>query len=140
MTRGPVACTPEDRVVTAAKIMRDRDCGAVPVVDSQESRRLWGILTDRDIVVRVVARERNCLHVTVGECMTPDVFTVHPTDSVEDVVRLMEEHRIRRVPVVEDGDILVGIVTLADLARKAHDEKLLGEVIEEVSQPELVPA
>ena len=101
MTPDPVACTPEDRVVTAAKIMRERDCGAVPVVDSQDSRRVWGILTDRDIVLRVVARERDCLSTTVGESMTPDVFTVRPTDDVADVVQLMERQQIRRVPVVE---------------------------------------
>ncbi|NLC56077.1 MAG: CBS domain-containing protein [Armatimonadetes bacterium] len=138
MTPDPVACTPEDRVVTAAKIMRERDCGAVPVVDSQDSRRVWGILTDRDIVLRVVARERDCLSTTVGECMTPDVFTVRPTDDVADVVQLMERQQIRRVPVVEEGDLLVGIVATADQARRLHDDQVVAELFEDVSAPEPV--
>jgi len=136
MTASPVACVPEDRVVAAAKIMVDRDCGAVPVVESQHCRHVVGIVTDRDIVKRLVARERNPLDATLMDCMTPNVYAVAPTDDIETVTRLMEKQQIRRVPVVEAG-ILVGIVATADLARRLEDEELLGEVLEEVSEPVL---
>ncbi|MBI3946489.1 MAG: CBS domain-containing protein [Armatimonadetes bacterium] len=137
MTIDPVACAPDDQVATAAKIMVDRDCGAVPVVDSQETRRVVGILTDRDIVVRLVARRINPVTSSACDCMTCDVYVVRPGDSIQDVVSLMEEQQIRRVPVVEDGGVLVGIVATADLARKVDDEEMLAEVLEEVSEPEL---
>lgn len=138
MTPDPVACIPGDRVTTASKIMVDRDCGAVPVVDPQQCRRVIGILTDRDIVCRVVAREKNPIITGVRDCMTSSVWTVRPNDTVDEVVRLMEEKKIRRVPVVEDGGILVGIVATADLARMLEDDQVLGEVLEEVSEPHLV--
>ncbi|HHX39834.1 MAG TPA: CBS domain-containing protein [Armatimonadetes bacterium] len=135
MTPDPVACTPDDRVETAAKIMMDRDCGAVPIVDTQDCRHLVGIVTDRDIVMRLIARQRNPIGVPLRECMTTPVFTVRPDDSVEEVVRVMEEKQVRRVPVVDNGNVLVGIVAMADLARLTGDEEMLSEVIEEVSEP-----
>ena len=137
MTPDPVACMPDDRVETAAKIMMDRDCGAVPIVDSQEFRHLVGIVTDRDIVMRLIARGRNPIGVPLHECMTTPVFTVRPDDTVEEVARVMQERQVRRVPVIDSGNVLVGIVAMADLARASGDEEMLGEVLEEVSEPVL---
>lgn len=136
MTAQPVACAADDRVVTAAKIMMDRECGAVPVVDDQRLRHVIGIVTDRDIVYRLVARERNPLDAVVADCMTAHVCTVRPYDDVEDVAQMMEDKQIRRVVVVDETGRLAGIVATADLARKTHEEAMVGLVLEEISKPE----
>ncbi len=110
MTRDPVFAQPDTEVVAAAKIMRDRGIGSLPVCDG---RRLVGIVTDRDIVTRHVAEERG-LTQTVGKILTPLPYWVRPTDSLAWAEDLMRQQRLRRLPVCEDGD-LVGIISETDL-------------------------
>jgi CBS domain-containing protein len=129
MTRDVTACAPSATVKDAAGLMARDDIGPVPVV---EDGRLTGIVTDRDIVIRVVAEGRDPNTTTVGEIATKDIVTVSPDDDLEDALRLLAENQVRRLPAVE-GDRLVGIVAQADIARLGKDSKT-GEVVEEISR------
>jgi CBS domain-containing protein len=129
MTRDVRACEPNATVADAAKVMAQEDVGPVPIV---EDGRLVGIVTDRDIVVRVVAEGRDPNATTVKEIASTDLVTVSPGDDLDEVLNLLAERQVRRLPVVE-GDRLVGIVAQADVARLGKDKKT-GEVVEEISR------
>ena len=129
MTREVRACEPSATVIEAAKVMAREDIGPVPVVDDG---RLVGIVTDRDIVVQVVAAGRDVNSTTVGDIASRDLVTVSPDDNLDDALTLLAERQVRRLPVVE-GDRLVGIVAQADIARLGKDKKT-GEVVEEISR------
>jgi CBS domain-containing protein len=129
MTRDVRACEPNATVADAAKLMAQEDVGPVPIV---EDGRLVGIVTDRDIVVRVVAEGRDPNATTVKEIASTDLVTVSPGDDLDEVLNLLAERQVRRLPVVE-GERLVGIVAQADIARLGKDKKT-GEVVEEISR------
>jgi CBS domain-containing protein len=129
MTRDVRACEPNATVADAAKVMAQEDVGPVPIV---EDGRLVGIVTDRDIVVRVVAEGRDPNATTVKEIASTDLVTVSPGDDLDEALNLLAERQVRRLPVVE-GDRLVGIVAQADVARLGKDKKT-GEVVEEISR------
>ena len=130
MTQNPSSCAPSTAVVEAAKVMAREDVGAVPVV---EGDRLVGVVTDRDVVVRVLAEERDPQATTVGEIVSSDVVSVAPDAGLDEALRLLARHQVRRLPVVE-GDRLVGIVAQADVARHGDDSQT-GQVVEQISQP-----
>jgi CBS domain-containing protein len=129
MTRDVRACEPNATVVEAAKVMAQEDVGPIPIV---EDGRLVGIVTDRDIVVRVVAEGRDPNATKVSEIASTELVTVSPDDDLDEALKLLAERQIRRLPVVE-GDRLVGIVAQADIARLGKD-KTTGEVVEEISR------
>jgi CBS domain-containing protein len=129
MTRDVRACEPNATVAEAAKVMAQEDVGPIPIV---EDGRLVGIVTDRDIVVRVVAEGRDPKTTTVNEIASTELVTVSPEDNLDEALKLLAERQIRRLPVVE-GDRLVGIVAQADIARLGKD-KTTGEVVEEISR------
>jgi len=112
-------------VIEAAEIMRDADIGGVVVL---ENDHLYGILTDRDIVVRVLAERSDPARVSVGEVCSRELTTVLPTASVGDAVRLIREKAIRRLPVMEEGGEVVGIVSMGDIAVARDRKSALGEV------------
>jgi CBS domain-containing protein len=118
MTPNPSVVTRSESVVRAAELMRDRHIGMLPVVDDLRSRQLVGVLTDRDIVVRGVARERD-VERPVGDLMTSQPLSVtHVDTSPEDVVRLMRRRHLRRIPVLDDRDRVVGVVSSIDVAKR----------------------
>ena len=129
MTSQVKTCEPDTTVIEAAKVMAKEDVGPVPIV---EQGRLTGIVTDRDIVVRVVAEGRDPSSTTVGEIASRDLVTVSPDDDLDAALKQLAEYQVRRIPVVE-GDRLVGIVAQADIARLGSDAKT-GEVVEEISR------
>jgi CBS domain-containing protein len=131
MTTNPTIVVADNPVVEAARIMKEKDVGIVPVV---EGGRLVGTVTDRDIAVRVVAEGKDPHSVRVREIASTDVVTVDPQQDLDEALRLMASHQVRRLPVVEEGGKLVGIVAQADVAREAND-KQTGELVEEISQP-----
>jgi CBS domain-containing protein len=133
MTSNPRVVTASDSISMAAEIMRDTDVGIVPVVEDSGSMRLAGVVTDRDIAVRIVAEGRDG-NVNVREIMSSGLATVRPDDDLNRVTELMKREQVRRVPVVE-GDRLVGIIAQADVAREGKDRKT-GEVVEKISEPE----
>ncbi len=135
MTPQPECCTPEDSIVEVARVMEMRDVGIVPIVESQDTRRVLGVLTDRDIVLRVVAEGRDPNEVVgVGELMTDELVACSPDDDELRVEELMKEHKVRRVLVVDDHGAVVGVVAMADLARKA-DETRLGDTEKAITEP-----
>jgi CBS domain-containing protein len=115
-------------------MMIDHDCGEIPVVENKETKLPIGVITDRDIVCRTVARGLNPLDLTVADCMSKPCVTVTPDLSVEECSRIMEENKIRRVPVVDADGSCCGIVALADIALHAG-RSAAAEVIKEVSEP-----
>jgi CBS domain-containing protein len=120
-----------DKSVTyAAKMMRDEDVGIAPIV---EGDRLVGVLTDRDIAVRVVAEGRDPEQVKVTEVASRDLVTLDPQQDLDEALRLMAQHQVRRLPVVEEDGRLVGVVAQADVAQQADDRRT-GEVVEQISR------
>ena len=118
MTEDPKCCLASDSVIDAACIMRDEHVGSVPVVESEERRRIVGMVTDRDLCMGVIAEGQDPADVRIEQCMTTKVVCCVPEDAVEDVTDLMQSNQIRRVPVVDDEGELIGIVALADLVAR----------------------
>lgn len=134
MTTDPACCTPDTSLAEVARMMVGNDCGEIPVVENNSTKNPVGVVTDRDIVCRTVARNLNPLDLTAADCMSTPIVTVTPDMSLEECCKIMEEKLIRRVPVVDDGGACVGIVALADIA--LHTGKnVAGHVVREVSEP-----
>jgi CBS domain-containing protein len=132
MTEKPESVTPGTNIADVARIMRDMNVGIVPVADDD---RLLGVITDRDITIRVTAAGMSPQDVTVQDFMSPNVVTVKPGDDVEAVRKVMSENQIRRVMVVDD-EKLVGVISLGDVALNERDKDAkTGEVLEKVSEP-----
>ena len=134
MTADPVCCTPDTPIPVVARMMVDNDCGEIPIVEDQASKLPVGVITDRDIVCRIVAKGINPLGTIVADCMTKPCVTVTPDMSIEECCRILETNQIRRVPVVDAGGSCCGIVALADVALQTRDSAA-GEVVKEVSAP-----
>ena len=134
MTADPACCMPETALQEVAQMMIDHDCGEIPVVENKETKLPIGVITDRDIVCRTVARGLNPLDLTVDHCMSKPCVTVTPDMSVEECSRILEENKIRRVPVVDAAGSCCGIVALADIALHARSS-VAAEVVKEVSEP-----
>jgi predicted transcriptional regulator len=115
--------------------MKSHDIGSVPVVSDRESRQVVGMITDRDIAMRVVAGKREYDNTYVRDVMSKDVVTCRADDDYDEVIEAMEEHQIRRVPVVDSERRLIGIVALADVVRKASKPEEVAEVVGEISKP-----
>lgn len=130
MTPNPRTVEPSAPVQEAAKLMRDEDVGPIPIV---ENGSVTGIVTDRDIVLNVVAEGEDPASTPVSQIASRDLITIDPEQSLDEALRLMAQHQVRRLPVVEDDGKLVGIVAQADIARQSDDART-GEVVEQISQ------
>lgn len=139
MTENPECVTPDTKLSDVARRMRELDVGIIPVVESQENRRLQGVITDRDIAIRAVADGKDG-NTTVRECMTTDVETVNKNDPISNVLNVMQREQVRRVPVTDREGRLVGIIAQADLAvdyasGDMSREQRVGDTIERISEP-----
>jgi CBS domain-containing protein len=130
MTANPCSIDADKPVSYAAKMMRDEDVGLAPIV---EGDRLIGTVTDRDIAIRVVAEGRDPESTTVREIASTDLVTIDPQQDLDEALRLMARHQIRRLPVVAEDGRLVGVVAQADVAREGGDRET-GELVEEISR------
>ncbi len=130
MTSDPRSVEPSTTVADAAQLLKSQDVGSLPIV---EDGRLLGMLTDRDIVLRVVAEGKDPQATHVGDVASRALVTVDPQQSLEEALRLMAKHQVRRLPVVEEDGRLVGIVAQADVATTG-DERRVGETVEQISQ------
>ena len=124
MSTNPTCVTADTPLVEAARLMKTENIGVVPVVESTGSKRLVGVLTDRDGATT-----------SVGHVMSSDVRTSAPDDSVEDVIELMGREQVRRIPIVDDRGNLVGIVAQADIVLEAPDNRKAEKTVEKISQP-----
>jgi CBS domain-containing protein len=130
MTQNPRAVSAGGNVVEAAQLMRSEDTGVIPIV---EGDRLMGVVTDRDIAIRVVAEGKDANSINVLDIASQSLVTVDPQQDLEEARRLMSQHQVRRLPVVEEDGKLVGILSQADVARHSEAAQT-GEVVENISQ------
>jgi CBS domain-containing protein len=134
MTANPVSCSADDSIVRVADTMRKEDIGSLPVVDTRE-RRLVGMVTDRDIVTKIVAAGGDIRSATVKDAMTANPVSVREDDDVNEAVQVMSQRQVRRLPVVDANGKLTGIVSQADIATRAHQNRTTGELVEKISEP-----
>jgi CBS domain-containing protein len=134
MTKDPVCCLPSDTVVRAAQLMKTENVGAIPVVANQQSKRLIGIVTDRDLALKVVAEARDAKSTPVEGVMTAGVIACRANDDLQKALNAMEEYQVRRIPVVDDNAQIIGIIAQADVATRINEPKKTAEVVEEISK------
>jgi CBS domain-containing protein len=132
MTPNPVCCTESTALMDVAKAMVEQDCGEIPIVSGDGA--LIGVVTDRDIVCRLVATGRNPLEATAATCMSSPVVSVRETTPLEECARIMEQHQVRRVPVVNGGGKCCGIVSQADIAQHGS-RRMTADLVKDLSQP-----
>ena len=140
MTPNPKTCAPNHDLLCALRIMKEEDCGIVPIIEGNGDARVVGVVTDRDIALFLGFKDAKPSEVRIREVMSTDVVSASPEDDLGDVTRKMEEAQVRRVLVVEDGR-LRGVISTADVAQassrsgKENLEKEVGRVMEKVSEP-----
>lgn len=136
MTESPAVCTPETHAREAARMMEENDVGSLPVVEDRNSMKLTGMVTDRDLAIRILARGQDP-NTPIREAMTRNISSVKPDHDLDDVERVMSGQQVRRVPVVDDQDRVIGIIAQADLALElgAVGAKDFSRVVEKISEP-----
>jgi CBS domain-containing protein len=134
MTKNPVYCLPTDTAFQAAQLMRDENVGPVPVVESSETKTVIGIITDRDLALKIVA-ERRHPDARLEDVMTRDPLVCHANDYLQSALDAMADGKVRRIPVIDDRDRLVGIISQADVAIRFGIPRTTGQVVEEISMP-----
>jgi CBS domain-containing protein len=135
MTPEPACCLPQDSVDIAARLMRIQDVGMIPVVEGHREPKLVGVLTDRDLAVLVVAPGREPRKTKVCEIMKRDVVTCNENDSVEQALEFMKSHQVCQLPVVSNGNGVVGVVSQSVIALRLHDSEKTPDVVAVISKP-----
>jgi len=135
MTKDPVFCQASDTVVIAAKLMKKHNIGALPVTGNLRGRKLVGIVTDRDLAMKVVAEPHDPNKVTVDQVMSHPVATCSPDDPYQKALELMQQRQVKRIPAVDKLGRVVGIISEADVALRVHDESKTAELVRSVCQP-----
>ena len=135
MTENPVCCLGSDSVSSVTQQMQIQDIGAMPVVSDYVSKKLIGIVTDRDIALRVVGADRETKGTWVADVMTPNPVACHANDNINMAIEAMALNQVRRIPTVDDVGQLVGIIAQADVATRLHDTQKTAGVVTEISQP-----
>lgn len=134
MTKDPTCCLPKDTVDLAAQSMKRQDIGALPVVDSEKAKKLIGIVTDRDLALKVVAEGLDPRQTQVENVMARKLVTCTPEDDLQSALDAMSQSQLRRIPVVDNGQ-LVGIISQADVAMRLAQPEAAGKVLQQVSRP-----
>jgi CBS domain-containing protein len=133
MTRDPAFCLPDEGAERAARLMKTADVGSIPVVDDERNRKLVGIVTDRDLAMSIVAEGKDPKKVRIRDVMTPDPVACREGDDVDEALDLMAENQVRRIPIVDGNDALIGIIAQADIATRLEESET-GEMVEEISE------
>ena len=134
MTKDVVCCTSDTTVSDVARLMKTEDIGPVLIVDNEQSKTLVGIVTDRDIVLKVIADGQDPKTTKVGEVMSKKLVTCYADDDVEKAMRAMAQFQLRRIPVVGENMQLLGIISQADVATRVDAPEETAEVVKEISQ------
>lgn len=134
MTEDLVYCLPNDPVSKVAQLMKKEDIGPVLIVDNERDKTLVGIVTDRDLALKVVGEGRDPQNTRVEEVMTRKLVTCRADDDVESAMSAMAQYQLRRIPVVRDNMKLVGIISQADVATRVDEPEKTAEVVKEISQ------
>jgi len=135
MTKNPIGCVSTDSVSTAAQLMKHEEVGWLPVVEDQQHKKVIGVVTDRDLVVNVVAEGRRPESTVITDVMTRSPVTCHADDSLASGLAAMTQHQIRRIPIVDDDGAIVGIIAQADVALHVDDPTTVSEVVRKISRP-----
>jgi len=134
MTKNPVCCLPDDMVVKAAGLMKSGNIGSVPVIENEQTKKLVGIVTDRDLALKIVAEGRDAKSTKVADVMTGKVVTCRAEDDLQKALDAMAKHQLRRIPVVDNDDKVLGIIAQADVATRVDQPEKTGEMVKEISQ------
>lgn len=137
MTKDPICCVAGDTAVHAARLMKEYDIGVLPIVVNEESKTLIGLVTDRDLVLKVLAEESDPGAASIELATSKPVITCSPDDDYNQALELMEKHRIKRVPVVDNSGRVVGLISQRDVALRVRDQHKTAEVVESICQPNL---
>lgn len=134
MTKNPLCCLPEDLVTKAAGLMKSENIGSIPVVEDEQTRKLVGIVTDRDLTLKIVAEGLDAKSTKVEAVMTRKVVTCRAEDDLQKALDAMSEHQLRRIPVVDGDNKIVGIIAQADVATRVDQPQKTAEMVKEISQ------
>jgi CBS domain-containing protein len=134
MTSNLVVAQPDDSVAKVAQQMKEWDVGPIPIVEDTLNKRLLGIVTDRDLAMKVVAEGKDPNTTKVSEVMTEDVVTCGENDDIQETMEAMSQHQLRRILVVDENKNLVGIIAQADIATRMDKPEKTGEVVKEISE------
>ena len=134
MTKKTVCCLPNDLAVKAAQLMKRENIGAIPVIENQQTQKLVGIVTDRDLALKIVAGGRDAKSTQVKAVMTRQVVTCHPEDDLQKALDAMSEHQLRRIPVVDKDNKILGIIAQADVATRLNKPEKIAEMVKQISQ------
>ncbi|OGC77921.1 MAG: hypothetical protein A2Z27_03310 [candidate division Zixibacteria bacterium RBG_16_50_21] len=134
MTKNPVCCLPNDMVTKVAQLMKLENVGSIPVIENDLTNKLIGIVTDRDLALKIVAEGLNAKSTKVEVVMTRQVVTCHAGDDLQKALDAMAEHQLRRIPVVDNDNKVVGIIAQADMATRVDQPEKIAEMVKEISQ------
>ena len=134
MTKTPVCCLPNDNVAKAAELMKSENIGSIPVIENEQTQKLIGIVTDRDLALKIVADGLDAKSTKVEAVMTRKVVTCLADDDLQKALDAMAEHQLRRIPVVDNDNRVVGIIAQADVATRADQPEKTAEMVKEISQ------
>jgi CBS domain-containing protein len=134
MTKNPICCTPDDMANKAAELMKRGNIGSIPVIEDEQSKKIAGIVTDRDLVMNIVAEGRDAKSTKVGSVMTRKVVTCQEDDDLQKALDAMSNHQLRRIPVVDNNHKILGIIAQADVATRVNQPEKTAEVVKDISQ------
>lgn len=134
MTPNPVCCLPTDNVIRAADLMKRENVGPIPVIESEETRKLVGIITDRDLALKVIAKGCDPSTTQVESVMTRKVVSCRLDDPLQKAMNLMSEHQLRRITIVDKSNAILGIISQADIATRGNNPEETAVVLKEISQ------
>src|SRR5665648_148299 len=134
MTKNPVCCLPTDTVVAVAQLMERENVGSIPVVESEQTRKLVGIVTDRYLALKVLAQGSDAKSVKVESVMTRKLISCQVDDDIQQALDAMSEHQLRRIPVVNIENKILGIIAQADVATRVNKPEKTAEIVKDISQ------
>lgn len=134
MTKKPVCCRPDDMVIKVAQLMQRENIGSIPIIDNEPTQKLVGIVTDRDLALKVVAKGHDAKSTKVESVMTSQIVTCRAGDDLQMALDAMAEHQLRRIPIVDTNDRIVGIIAQADVATRVNQPEKTATMVKEISQ------
>jgi len=135
MTKQPVCCLPDDTVSKVAQLMQRDNVGSIPVIDNNETQKLVGIVTDRDLVLKVIAKGQDAKTTKVEAVMARQLVTCLADDDLQKALDAMAKHQLRRIPIVDGSHKILGIIAQADVATRVNQPEKTAEMVKEISQP-----
>ena len=134
MTKTPVCCRPDDMVTKVAQLMESENIGSIPVIENDRTQKLVGIVTDRDLVLKIIAKGHDVKSTKVEAVMTRQVVTCRAGDDLQVALDTMAEHQLRRIPIVDNDDRIIGIIAQADVATRVNLPEETAIMVKEISQ------